>query len=357
MSVRHILIVDDEPKVAFFLGKALVRLSRNYRISTANSAAEALAILDDQFVDLLITDLRMPDVDGLALIHQVQNVSPQTRTILITAYGSDEVEMELRDMQGHGYITKPFGIGELTRAVEQALRGTTVSRPGLTVLSDETFETILRQLEDLRCEIGALCVFLADMQGQRLAETGDATDLETSTLLALLAGSFATSGELARQFGNGQALNLNYHEGSRYGIYASNVGDELFLAIVYDRHSQSSRIGIVWLYARRAVENLLAMLSSAEAASPVQSLGADFGASLTAELDTLLTEEPISPANLEKAAQASAASEETGPSSTDLSPTGDQATAESEEAEQELFDLQTAIERGLLPTDFGEDSE
>ncbi len=290
MTTRNVLIVDDEPKVAFFLSKALERSDRDYCVSVAHSGEEALEMLDGSSVDLLVTDLRMPGISGLELIRWVRVSSPQTRTILITAYGNDEVEAETRRLEAYRYITKPFDIGDFTQAVHEALSDVAVSRLGFVVLSGESFEVIAQQLDRLRYDVGARCILLADMQGQRLVEVGDVSSLDTVTLLSLLAGGFTASVELERQFGGGEAVNFNFHEGVHYEIYSANVGDNLFLAIVYDRRVQTSRIGIVWLYTRRTIERLLVIISTAETATPVQPLDEDFGSSLMTELDTLFAE-------------------------------------------------------------------
>jgi CheY-like chemotaxis protein len=292
MANSHILIVDDEPRVAFFLSKSLEHTKQDYHISAAHSGEEALEILNRASVDLLVTDLRMPGISGLELMRWVRASSPQTRTILITAYGNDEVEAEAHRLEAYRYITKPFNLDEFAQAVQEALRGVAISRPGLVVLSDESFEAIAQQLEDLRREVGAQCIFLADMLGQRLAEVGISKGLDSVTLLSLLAGGFATTGELARHTGSEQAINLNFHEGTRYEIYSANVGENLFLAMVYDRKGRSSRVGLVWLYTRRAIERLLTVLSTADAVAPAQPLDADFGSSLMTELDSLFPGSP-----------------------------------------------------------------
>ncbi len=287
MIAKHILIVDDEPNVATSLGRMLEHLDQSCQVSIAHSGEEALEVLDRSPVNLLITDLRMPGISGLDLIRWVRTSSPQTRTILITAYGSDEVEAEARRLEAYCYVTKPFDVGDFAQTAQEALRGIAISQPGLTILSDESFETIVQQLEDLRRDVGARCIFLADMQGQRLAEVGNTEGLDAATLLSLLAGGFATSGELARQFGSGQAINLNFHEGSRHEIYSANVGKGLFMIMIYDRRVQASRIGIVWFYTQQVIESLLSVISTAEANAPERSLDADFGDSLKAKMDTL----------------------------------------------------------------------
>ncbi len=287
MTTKNVLIVDDEPKVAFFLGKGLERSGYDYNISVAQSGEEALDILDEINIDLLVTDLRMPGINGLELIRWVKATSPDTRTILITAYGNDDVEAEARRLEAYRYITKPFDIGDFTETVQEALGEMAVSQPGLTVLSDKTFDAITQQLDALRHDVGARCIFLADMQGQCLAQVGYTEGLKVSTLLALLAGGFATTGELARQFGDGEAANLNFHQGSRYEIYSSNVGDSLFISMLFDHKEQKSRIGLVWLFARRTIDDLLTTLSTAQDEGPTQRVGEDFGAGVMSELDIM----------------------------------------------------------------------
>jgi DNA-binding response OmpR family regulator len=349
MTPRHILIVDDEPRVAFILSKALERADHEYKVSIAHSGEEALEALNRSQVDLLITDLRLPGISGLELMRWVRASSPRTRAILITAYGNDEVEAEARRLEAYRYITKPFNVEHFTQAVQEALREAAASRPGLVVLSDEAFEAITRQLETLRSEIGARCIFLADMLGQRLVEVGITEGLDTATLLSLLAGGFAATSELARYFGSGKAANLNFHEGTRYEIYSATVSDDLFLALVYDRRVQASRIGLVWLYTRRAIENLLSAISAPAAAS-AQSLGAGFGASLMAELDTLFPgatpEKPSTPKPVGGRPVAPAAPVGTPAA---VPPRPDEVQQPEGDAEQKLISLEEAISRGLVP--------
>lgn len=292
MTTRHILIVDDEPRVAFFLSKALERADQDYRVSVAHSGEEALETINRTPVDLLVTDLRMPGINGLQLMRWVRASSPQTRTILITAYGNDEVETEAHRLEAYRYITKPFSLDAFTQVAQEALRDMAVSQPGVVVLSGESYEAITKELESLCRDVGAQCVFLADMLGQRLAEVGITEGIDSAALLSLLAGGFAATSELARQFGSGEAANLNFHQGSRYEVYSANIGDNLFAAMLYKRETQSSRIGLVWLYTRRAITRLLDVLSNNSASVPAQPLDADFSSSLMTELDTLLSDSP-----------------------------------------------------------------
>jgi len=340
---RHILIVDDEPRIASSLKTALERSGRGYRVTVVHSGEEALGVLERSSVDLLVTDLRMPGISGLDLIRWARSSSPRTRTILITAYGDDEVEAEVRRLEAYRYITKPFNLTDFTQAVEEALGGMALLQPGLLVLSDDCFEAIAEQLECLRREIGAQCVFLADMQGQRLVEVGSTQGLDAATMLALLAGGIAASVELGRQLGDEHALNLNFHEGSRYDIYSAPLEGGFFLAIVCDRRVQASRVGLVWFYTRRTIEKLRSTLLKAQTPSPSASLGTDFGDSLARELDSVLSEELAMPSTPSDERERKGPAESTGPSMT----TGEK----TEMSKSELIDLETAIERGIISSD------
>jgi CheY-like chemotaxis protein len=125
--VKHILVVDDERSVAFLLSESLAQLSPEYQVQMAYSSEDALDKIAAGTFDLVITDLRMPGMDGLDLIRRVHDVSPGIRIILITAYGNDGVEKRARHLSVYRYITKPFKTEELMQMVEEALLNHTPS--------------------------------------------------------------------------------------------------------------------------------------------------------------------------------------------------------------------------------------
>jgi len=286
---KRILIVDDEKKVAFFLQESLEDLGDNYEVVSAETAEAALQQIESQPFDLIITDLRMPDINGLELIQRVRAISPETRTILITAYGSDEVEAEARRLQAYSYFTKPFHIDDFMETVQEALKDMIVSEKGLLILSDERFNAITKCLSNLRFETGAQCILLADEVGQLIAKVGLTEGLDFATLVSLLAGGFATTFEIFRHLGEREAFNLNFHEGAAYDIYSANVGDRLFLTLVFDRRAQTSRIGMVWLYTKRAIRELLEITSTSEMMKANQVFDSEFSASLSDTLDSLFS--------------------------------------------------------------------
>jgi FixJ family two-component response regulator len=255
-----VFVVDDEAEVR----EALSLLLRTVALR-ARPYPDAQAFLADYTQDhcpaCLLLDLRMPGMSGLDLLSRVREVSPATRSILITAYGSDEVEDESRRLNAAYYFTKPFQIDDFTLAVQSVLNDRPDAAPDSSVLSGERRDRVLQRLTDLRFEVGAQGILLADLQGRLLAEVGLLDELALSTLTGLLGGSFVSLFDLARHLRESRSFNLTYHEGARYDLYAANVGDALFLTLIFDRRQGASRIGMVWLYTKRAIQDLLDLLS------------------------------------------------------------------------------------------------
>jgi len=330
-TAEHILIVDDKPAVALYLREALESLDNHYRVSIAQSGKKALEILQASPIDLLITDLRMPGISGLDLIRWVRASSPDTRTILITAYGDDKVKAEARRLEAYRYLTKPFDITDFRQAVQDALEDVIVSQPGFTILSDRTFDEITEELDRLRHEINAHAIILSDMQGQRIGEVGASLNIDTVTLLSLLAGSLSIDNELSHHFGSGQGVSPSYHQGKHFEIYWTPVNKDFFLVIIYDRRIAESRMGLVRLYTRRAIEALNSTLAAAETAEPPRPLDADFGEALMTELDSLFDE----------------------PSQRSRQKPSSRSDSSENESDHEIFSLREAIEQGLIPPDWG----
>ena len=258
MPGKRILIVEDEAKVGFFLKETLESLGRGYSVSHVESGEAALVEMARQPYELMVTDLRMPGMSGIDLLGRVRELAPDTRTILITAYGSDEVESASRRLQAARYFSKPFPIEEFTAAVQDVLGDRSAEAPAL---NRDRLERIIQRLSDLRFEVGAQCILLADATGRLLGEVGPTDGLAPATLAELMGGGFASLFQVARHLHEGHAFNLTYHEGVRYDIYAANVSDRLFLTLVFDRRQGASRIGMVWLYTKRAIQDLLDTVS------------------------------------------------------------------------------------------------
>lgn len=118
---EQILIVEDEASVARALQHAL-RSPRggSYHVEICGSAESALQHLEDSAFDVLITDLRLPGMSGLDLIEKTGLVTPVTRTVLITAFGSFHVSEKAAEL-ADAYISKPFRLQEIIQTVNDLL--------------------------------------------------------------------------------------------------------------------------------------------------------------------------------------------------------------------------------------------
>ncbi len=116
---RTILIVDDEER----LRRALQRSLRqgNWQTKSAASGEEALGLLKQQRIDLVITDLVMPGMDGMSLVRNIKRTVSSTKVILLTAYGSAESMEEAEALGVDCYLEKPFDLAYLKSRVNELL--------------------------------------------------------------------------------------------------------------------------------------------------------------------------------------------------------------------------------------------
>jgi DNA-binding NtrC family response regulator len=118
---KSILIVDDDDLIRSFMTTVLAE--DGYRVEEAASGGEGLGKLKSGAFDLVMTDLRMPDMSGLELIREGQEISPDTRWIIITAYGSIKNAVEAMKIGASDYLTKPFrDPDELRHVVRRVMR-------------------------------------------------------------------------------------------------------------------------------------------------------------------------------------------------------------------------------------------
>jgi CheY-like chemotaxis protein len=120
-GVPVILVVDDEPDMR----DNIVRILRRgpFACVTAADGQEACALLErDAPPDLILTDLRMPGIDGLALIREARRIVPGTPAVLVTAYVADDAVRDAGREDAVTMLAKPFSAAELLGAVRAALR-------------------------------------------------------------------------------------------------------------------------------------------------------------------------------------------------------------------------------------------
>jgi len=148
MRKREILVVDDEPKIGEYLSRAL-RVN-NYNVRSTSHGAEALNLLRKQTIDLVITDLRMPEINGLELLKLIKKESPPVGVIVMSGYGTIEDAVESIKIGAFDFITKPFTIKKISELTRNYFK---YSRKNINFAyrsSDNSFGDILGRSEKMK---------------------------------------------------------------------------------------------------------------------------------------------------------------------------------------------------------------
>ena len=119
MTKQKILVVDDEKSMCDFLEIMLNK--EGYEVTSATSGEKALELLDNNLYSMVLTDVKMPGVDGFEVLRKTKEVSPDTVVIMITAYGSPEGAVTAIKEGAYDYITKPFRVEEVKLTIKKSL--------------------------------------------------------------------------------------------------------------------------------------------------------------------------------------------------------------------------------------------
>jgi CheY-like chemotaxis protein len=119
--MKRVLVVDDEPAILFGLSEALADARRGIAVVTAAGGHEALQILESQKIDLVLTDLRMPEVDGFELLAYLRRDLPHVPVILMTAHGADELARVGGVADEFECFSKPIDLSALRQHIQDRI--------------------------------------------------------------------------------------------------------------------------------------------------------------------------------------------------------------------------------------------
>lgn len=117
---NRVLVVDDERDIRDFLFKALTRIA-GFQVEVAENGKEALEKIENEKFDLVLTDLKMPSVDGLQLIAEISRSKPETLTVLMTGHGTIDSAIEAMKKGASDYLTKPLNLDEMLLRLKKVL--------------------------------------------------------------------------------------------------------------------------------------------------------------------------------------------------------------------------------------------
>jgi two-component system, NtrC family, response regulator AtoC len=115
VSTERVLVVDDEPGIVAFVKKVLEK--EGLRVASAPDGERASALLERESFHLMITDLKMPGLDGMELLRRARSTQPEMEVIVLTAHGTVETAVEAMKLGAFDYLTKPIGSPDELRLV------------------------------------------------------------------------------------------------------------------------------------------------------------------------------------------------------------------------------------------------
>jgi DNA-binding NtrC family response regulator len=124
--VKRILVVDDEENTRIGLSKLLSQ--EGFQVESAANGNDALEMLGQHKINLVISDINMPDMNGLVFLRELGRKFPSTNVIMMTAYGGVESYLEAMNLGAYEYLHKPVRLDELRSVMKKIFNGGSVAR-------------------------------------------------------------------------------------------------------------------------------------------------------------------------------------------------------------------------------------
>lgn len=277
---RQILIVEDDAELCDLLAQAVKDITSNYEVRTASNVDEAMVqvrrfqTLQKAF-DLVITDIKMAGLSGLELLEVLNSISPQTRTIVMTAYNSAELAERAQALNVYAYLTKPFIISEFRQLIQQAISPEQASAAadapaaGLALSGAQT-HAVQQQLSALRQTAGINAALLIDRAGKLVAADAQEAEVRLDNLgEALLIAQRHVEQQINAALDTQASIEQSYFGTKSLSICIYRITDDYFAGAIFGPAVRESQ---VWYYMRDAAPGIKAALNATERAeSPAES--------------------------------------------------------------------------------------
>ena len=203
----HILLVDDEPAIRLFLGDELAQAG--YSVLEAACGEDASEILRNEYVDLVVLDLRLGDMDGLRVMAELECLPLPPKVVMLTAYADLKSAIETMRRGGYDYLTKPCRTEDLLNSIEKGMarRREELRQQELLKLISDSARQLLSQSDSQSSEQSSLLAergLVLDLDHHSVVRNGQSVHLTPSEfhLLACLmtrAGQVVSHHELMQE--------------------------------------------------------------------------------------------------------------------------------------------------------------
>jgi CheY-like chemotaxis protein len=183
-AADKILIVDDEENLTWSMSKSLSKDKEKFEVLIANSGEDALKVLEKESIRLVLTDIRMPGISGLDLLSRIRRDYPDVKVIIMTAYGSPDVQKDANMRGSLYYIEKPFEIKEIREMILDSLKD---ERKGFEGQLQDLLLTDVIQMNCLGKAHSSLIIRSGSKEGKIFFKDGNIIHAETGNVVGEVA--------------------------------------------------------------------------------------------------------------------------------------------------------------------------
>jgi len=266
MAVFRILIVDDQVEIRNLLRSLLETLGPKYQVVTVPSGEEALLEFFSGDIDLLITDIVLPGIDGIEFMKKAKSRYPGLKVIIITDRDDRKTQREVDAAGADEFLLKPMVPRDFLDSVERCLgiAESFIPAPGKTELEgpEKPKGNLPDFLTRLRQDLNATSVILLADSGDILARAGDFPDASFENLIVpALVTVFNTGGALSKLLRAAPPRAFQFFTGLEYDLILTQVGNSFALLLVLDSNNAQQDFSAILKRLHAGVVDLFEILS------------------------------------------------------------------------------------------------
>jgi DNA-binding response OmpR family regulator len=180
-EMTHVLVVDDETAIRYSVSKTLQRVG--YQVQEAASGEDALEILQRQPFDVVLTDIRMPGLDGVELVRRIKDIDTDTIVVLMTAYPSLGTAVEALRLGAHDYLIKPSSSQDIRQCVARGVERSRNLKRRRSLL--DNIRNNLSELSRSDTEVTKLMAIPGMRDDEKLSMAENGSDSATNSVMNL----------------------------------------------------------------------------------------------------------------------------------------------------------------------------
>jgi DNA-binding NarL/FixJ family response regulator len=270
VSAYTVLIVDDQRDVRRMLRAGLETLIQDISVVDVPSGEEAILVISQQIIDLLIADVRLPGISGLELKERAQIRNPDLKFFLITGIQDQKTRKEVVNAGADAYFFKPVDMSDFLEAVRKSLH---LEEDSFAEIEEEpvvivkevppSSPGISQILSRVRQELDAVCVVLISENGQLMVQAGTLPDdASDPNVINSMMTTFSTATKVSSALNIDAPKNVLFFSGKSHEFILTHVGQSLGLLIIMGSTSwNADNLWNLVVSVRTAVQDFLKMRS------------------------------------------------------------------------------------------------